>query len=258
LKAHLTLETAMAARNGLTIRGIQQVAASAVAAACMAHGAAQAQMMTPERRNVVSFSTTAQEEVTQDLLVITLQATKDGSVAAEVQAALKQQLEAALVEARKSAVPDGMEVRTGYFAINPAYNNNGRVNGWQGQAQLILQGTDMARIAQTAGKLNQLNIVNVGYGVSRALRQKFQDRLTTQAIESFRNKAQHMALAFGFAHYTLGEVNVQTGEPGFEGRPMMMMAKASRVADAAESALPVEPGKGVVSATVSGHVTLTP
>jgi len=245
----------MVANNGMVFRGIQQAVTSAVAAACMAQGVAQAQMMMPERRNVVSFSTTAQEEVTQDLLVITLQANKDGSVAAEVQAALKQQLEAALVVARQAAMPEGMEVRTGYFAINPAYNNNGRISGWQGQAQLILQGTDMARIAQTAGKLNQLNIVNVGYGVSRALRQKFQDRLTTQAIESFRSKAQSMAQAFGFAHYVLGEVNVQTGEPGFEGRPMAMMAKAAMVADAA---LPVEPGKGVVSATVSGQVILTP
>jgi predicted secreted protein len=251
----------MVARNSLGslgFCGMKRVAASAVAAACLAHGAAQAQMMMPERRNVVSFSTTAQEEVTQDLLVITLQATKDGSVAAEVQAALKQQLEAALAEARKAAVPDGMEVRTGYFAINPAYSNNGRINGWQGQAQLILQGTDMARIAQTAGKLNQLSIVNVGYGLSRVLRQKYQDRLMAQAIESFRSRAQSMAQAFGFAHYTLGEVSVQTGEPGFEGRPMMMMAKAGMVADAAEAAVPVEPGKGVVSATVSGHVMLSP
>lgn len=245
----------MVAKNGMFFRGIQQMAASAVAAACMTQGMAHAQTMMTERRNVVSFSTTAQEEVTQDLLVITLQANKEGSVAAEVQASLKQQLEIALVEARKAAVPEGMEVRTGYFAINPSYSNNGRINGWQGQAQLILQGTDMARIAQTAGKLNQLNIVNVGYGVSRALRQKFQDRLTTQAIESFRSKAQSMAQAFGFAHYALGEVNVQTGEPGFEGRPMMMMAKAAMAADAA---LPVEPGKGVVSATVSGQVILTP
>lgn len=227
------------------------------AAALTAWSSAQAQMSMPERRNVVSFSATAREEVTQDLLVITLQATKEGSVAAEVQAALKKQLEAALQEARKAAVPDAMEVRTGYFAIQPSYSNNGRINGWQGQAQLVLEGTDMARIAQTAGRLNQLNIVNVNYGLSRATQQKFQDKLVAQAIEGFRSRAQGMAKAFGFEHYTLGEVSVQTGEPGFEGRPMMM-AKAAVMADAMESAVPVEPGKGVVSATVSGYVTLSP
>jgi hypothetical protein len=38
----------------------------------------------------------------------------------------------------------------------------------------------------------------------------------------------------------------------------MMMAKAGMMADSAESSVPVEPGKGMVSATVSGFVTLTP
>jgi uncharacterized protein YggE len=57
--------------------------------------------------------------------------------------------------------------------------------------------------------------------------------------------------------FTLGEVSVQSGEPGFENRPMPML-KAMR-ADAAEAApLPVAPGKGTVSVTVSGSVVLQP
>lgn len=248
----------MLVKQGSKLHKMKWGALAAMAASLMVQGAAQAQMNMPERRNVVSFTASAQEEVSQDLLVITLQANKEGSVAAEVQAALKKQLEAALQEARKSAVPDGMEVRTGYFAIHPAYSNNGRINGWQGQAQLVLEGTDMARIAQTAGRLNQLNIVNVSYGLSRATQQKHQDRLVAQAIDAFRSRAQSMAKAFGFEHYTLGEVSVQTGDTGFASRPMMM-AKAAMMADAAEgAAVPVEPGKGMVSATVSGFVTLTP
>ena len=248
----------MLVKQGSKLHAVKRGALGALAASLLAQGAAQAQMNMPERRNVVSFTASAQEEVSQDLLVITLQANKEGSVAAEVQSALKKQLEAALQEARKSAVPEGMEVRTGYFAIHPAYSNNGRISGWQGQAQLVLEGTDMARIAQTAGRLNQLNIVNVNYGLSRATQQKHQDRLVAQAIDTFRSRAQSMAKAFGFAHYTLGEVSVQTGDAGFMPRPMMM-AKASMMADAAEgAAVPVEPGKGMVSATVSGFVTLTP
>jgi predicted secreted protein len=248
----------MKTKNGMKLHQMKKGALTALIAGLLGQGVAQAQMNMPERRNVVSFSASAQEEVNQDLLVITLQANKEGSVAAEVQAALKKQLEAALQEARKSAVPEGMEVRTGYFAIHPAYSNNGRISGWQGQAQLVLEGTDMARIAQTAGRLNQLNIVNVNYGLSRATQQKHQDKLVAQAIEAFRSRAQGMAKAFGFEHYTLGEVSVQTGDAGFAPRPMMMMAKAGMMADSAESSVPVEPGKGMVSATVSGFVTLTP
>jgi predicted secreted protein len=224
-------------------------------AALLASGASMAQGE-PLRANVVSFQATATQEVTQDLLAVTLQANKEGSQAAEVQSALKQALDAALTEAKRSAVPEGMEVRTGYFAINPRYGNNGRINGWQGTAQLVLEGTDTTRISQTAGKLNQLNVVNVGYGLSRALREKYESALTLDAITRFRARADELAKGFGFTGYSLGEVSVQMGEPGFQGRPMMMAMRA-KSAEMADAALPVEPGKGILSVTVSGQVLLS-
>lgn len=209
----------------------------------------------PLRANVVSFQATATQEVTQDLLAVTLQANREGAQAAEVQAGLKQTLDAALSEAKRSAQPGAMEVRTGYFSVNPRYGNNGRINGWQGTAQLVLEGTDTTRISQTAGKLNQLNIVNVSYGLSRALREQHESALTAEAINRFRSRAGELSKNFGFTHYSLGEVNVQTGDPGFQGRPMMMAMRA-KAADA-EAALPVEPGKGVLTVTVSGQVILS-
>lgn len=237
------------------------VAASLVLAmgvAALSATQAQAQTVQAERRNAVSFSATATQELTQDLLIVTLQANKDGAQASEVQSALKQQLDAALTEARKAVQPNGaLEVRTGSFSIHPRYTNQGKVNGWQGQAQLIVEGTDMARIAQTVGRLNQLNVVNVRYDLSRALREKHEAQVTANAIAAYRAKAVEMAKAFGFGNYTLGEVSVQAGE-GFENRPMPMMMKAARAEVADAAPLPVEPGKGTVTATVSGVVILTP
>src|SRR5690606_16881728 len=75
------------------------------------------------RSNAVSFQTTATEEVTQDLMSVTLQVTRDGAQAAQVQAALKQVLETALAQAKRAAVPGGMDVRTGQFSVNPRYGN---------------------------------------------------------------------------------------------------------------------------------------
>lgn len=230
----------------------------AMGAAALSATQAQAQTVQAERRNAVSFSATATQELTQDLLIVTLQANKDGAQASEVQSALKQQLDAALTEARKAVQPNGaLEVRTGSFSIHPRYTNQGKVNGWQGQAQLVVEGTDMARIAQTVGRLNQLNVVNVRYDLSRALREKHEAQVTANAIAAYRAKAMEMAKAFGFGNYTLGEVSVQAGE-GFENRPMPMMMKAARAEVADAAPLPVEPGKGTVTATVSGVVILAP
>lgn len=211
----------------------------------------------PERRNVVSFTASATQEVTQDLLTVVLQANKEGSQAADVQSALKQLLESGLNEARKAAQPGSMEVRTGSFSLYPRYSNQGRTNGWQGQAQLVLEGTDMARITQTVGKLNQLNVVQVSYGLSRALREKHEAAVTAQAIASYRARGLELAKAFGFGNYALSEVSVQSNE-GSDPRPVPMMMKSARSEAAADAPLPVEPGKGQITVTVSGQVVLTP
>ena len=210
------------------------------------------------RQNALSFSASATEEVTQDLLVVTLQATREGNQASDVQTALKQVMESALTEARKAARGQpGIEVRTGSFSVQPRYTNAGRISGWQGSAQLVLEGTDTTRISQTAGKLTQLNVVNMQCGLSRGLRERHEAALTNEAIQRFRSRASAMASAFGFKGYTLGEVSVSSTEPGFEPRPYMMATRAKTM-EAADAALPVEPGKGRLSVSVNGQVYLTP
>lgn len=212
----------------------------------------------PERQNVVRFSASATRELTQDLLTITMQATREGGQAAEVQAGLKQVMESALAEARKSAQAPAMEVRTGSFSVQPRYNSAGRITGWQGIAQLMLEGNDIARITQTSGRLAQLNVIHVGYGLSRSLRERHESELTTQAITRFKARASQIASDFGLRGYTLGEVSVSATEPGFEPRPYLAMAARAKTMEMADAPMPVEPGKGVLTVVVEGQVLLTP
>ena len=226
------------------------VAAGALSAAAPVRAAAEAR---PE--NLVNFSANASVEVTQDLLSITLQAVREGQDAAQVQAQLKAVLDAALTEARKAAQPGALEVRTGGFSLYPRYGKDGRINGWQGQAELMLQGKDGQRVAQTAGRLSAMNITSVGYSVSRELADKHEAEVTAQAIQKYRARAGELARQFGFAGYTLREVAVQSGAEGGGPRPVMMRAAKAEMA-AADAPLPVEPGKSLVSASVSGTVQL--
>lgn len=214
---------------------------------------------TAVRANVVNFSTTASEELTQDWMSVTLHVQRDGTHASEVQAAVRQVLDAALTEARKAAQGQtGMTVRTTGFSVQPRYSNQGRIAGWQGSAQLVLEGTDSARIAQTVGKLNTLQVGHVQYGLSRELRERQQAQLTADAIRQFRERASQMAQAFGFKGYTLGEVSVSSTDPDMGHRPPLMAMRAKTMEMAADAPLPVEPGKSTLSVTVSGQVVLTP
>ncbi|WP_047197706.1 SIMPL domain-containing protein [Caldimonas brevitalea] len=228
--------------------------AAVAALALLAGGAGAGAQTLPEPQNVVSFSASASIEVTHDLLTVTLSTTKEGADAANVQNALKQAVDAALAEAKKAAQPGQMEVRTGNFSLYPRYSQQGKIASWQGSAELVLEGRDMPRIAQTAGRLTTLTVAGVSQSLSREARQRHEGEATTRAIAAYRAKAQDYAKQFGFASHVLREVNISSNEGGDHYRPMMARAKAAMAEDA--SPMPVEAGKGLVTVTVSGSVVL--
>ena len=175
------------------------VVGSAMAQVPPAHGVPQ---------NVLQLSAQGSVDVQQDLLQMTLVATRDGTDAAAVQSQLKGALDAALNEAKKQAQPGQLDVRTGNFNLSPRYTREGKINGWQGRAELVLEGRDFPRITQAAGRITTLNVENVGFDLSREQRQRTASEAQKLAIDSFRQKAGELARGFGFADYSLREVSV--------------------------------------------------
>lgn len=216
--------------------------------------AAQAAPEAPPRERL-SLSASASAEVTRDLLGVAFSTTREGADAAGVQAALKQALDAALAEARKAARPGQVDVQTGAFSLAPRYEpKTGKINGWQGSAELLVEGHDATAIAQLAGRINTLSIARVGYSLSREAREKAEGEISSQAIARYRAKAADYARQFGYGGYVVGEVNVSSDEPG--PRPLMASA-VMRMKAAADEALPTEAGKATVTVNVSGTVLLT-
>jgi predicted secreted protein len=208
----------------------------------------------PPPQNVVGLSASASLEVTKDLLSVTLSTSRDGTDAATVQAALKQALDAALAEAKKVAKPGQIEVQTGNFSLFPRYSPKGGITGWQGTAELGIEGRDIPGIAQLTGRINTMTIARVGTGLSREQREKVESDVAAQAIARYRAKAAEYAKQFGFSGYTVREVNVNGNEPAAYASASMMR-QSTAVASA--EALPVELGKGTVTVSVNGTVQLT-
>jgi predicted secreted protein len=233
-------------------------AALALAAAISSAGAAAQSI--PPPAGVLNLTTSASVEVTKDVLTVVFSTTRDGSDAQSVQSALKQSLDAALAEAKKVARPAQVEVQTGNFSLYPRYGNpksgtqQPSIIGWQGTAELQVQGKDAAAIAQLTGRVNTMSIARVGYTLSNEAREKVEGELTARAIADWRAKAQAMSQQFGYAGYTVREVNVSIGEPG--GGPVPMVMARAKISAMAE-ALPTEAGKGEVTATVSGSAQMT-
>ena len=223
--------------------------------ACAGVAFSQSQPSVSEPRNVVQLSASGTVEVQQDLLVVNLATSKEGTDAAAVQAQLKQALDAALAEAKRSAQPGQLDVRTGPFGLYPRYGKEGKINGWQGRAELVLEGRDFARITSTAGKIQTLAISNVAFGLSREARAKVEGEAQTQAIEQFKARAAELAKGFGFSTYSLREVAVNSNEMVPGPRPRMMAAEA-KMGSFADAPVPVEAGKAQVVVNVSGSVQM--
>jgi predicted secreted protein len=208
---------------------------------------------------VLSLTTTATVEVAQDVLTVTFATTHEGSQAQAVQSMLKQALDAALSEAKKIAKPGEVDVRTGNFSLYPRYGNprNGQpvITGWQGSAELVVQGRDVASIAELTGRVTTMSIARVGYTLSNQAREKVEADAVAQAIAQWRDKATQTSRQFGYSDYSVREVTVSTSESG-GGRVPMPMARAQAMS-VAEQALPTEAGKAEVVATVSGSVQMT-
>ena len=115
-----------------------------------------AQNFAPQPQNTVQLSASSTLEVQQDTLTISLNTSKDGPDATAVQTQLKTALDAALAVAKASAQPGQMDVRTGNFSLYPRYGKDGKISGWVGSTEMVLEGRDFARISTTAGKVQTL------------------------------------------------------------------------------------------------------
>ncbi|MBS0436424.1 MAG: SIMPL domain-containing protein [Proteobacteria bacterium] len=230
------------------------IAAMLAATTAALAGAAQAEPA--PLQGVVSLSASATAEVTKDLLNVVLSTNKEGQDAAAVQSQLKQALDAALAEARKAAKPGQIEVQTGNFSLYPRYAPKGGLSGWQGSAELVIEGKDMSGIGALTGRITTMSVARVSQGVSRELREKVESDLAAQAIARYRAKAADYAKQFGYSGYVIREVNVSgTEPPGFV--PMPMVRAKAMASVASDEALPVEAGKAQLAVNVSGSVQLT-
>jgi len=236
---------------------VRAVAAASLLAVASLANVARAQ--TPPPQGVLGLSANASVEVAKDLLAVTFSTTREGADANAVQAQLKQALDAALAEAKKAAKPGQVDVQTGNFSIYPRYANapgSSRaptITGWQGSAEVIVEGRDMAAIGQLTGRITTMTIARVAYRLSREASQRVEGDVVAGAIASFRAKAESYAKLFGYGAYAVREVNVSSNDQ----QPVpMAMARTQMASASPADALSVEPGKALVTATVNGTIQM--
>jgi len=216
---------------------------------------AQPAGLVPAPSRVVHLSASSFTEVPQDWLSMRLQTTSEAADAATVQNQLKVALESALRVAREAEQGDDLQVRTGQFGLYPRYGTQGRIQGWRGTTELLLEGRDFERITRTAGRIQTLTMAQVGFSLSRQAQRRLESEVQAQAIERFRARAAEVTRAFGHQEFDLREVNISSADEGAPPMHAPAMAMEMRAATS-DAPVPVQPGKSTVSITVSGSIQM--
>lgn len=201
------------------------------------------------------LSASAQTEVRQDWLLIRLHARHQASEAAVVQRHLQALQDRASTAIRPETHADQFQFQTGNFSVYPRYGRDGKIQGWEGESEIILQGRDMPHLTRVAANLTGWSVAGMHFELSRQTRQQTEQNLMQEAIAQFNAKAQAMAKGFGFKQFDLHEVHLNAETHA----PMPSMLRMS--ADGAQSGQPqpllrAEPGLSPVSVNLSGAVRL--
>jgi predicted secreted protein len=218
------------------------------------HAFAQSAEMQAQPSGVLSLSAQASAEVPQDVVNITLFYEQETQDASSLTSTLNQRADAALREAKGV---DNVTARSGSFTVFPSTDRDGKISAWRGRTEVVLESKDFAAASKLAGKMsNSMQVGNVTFSLSPEAARAAEQKLSSQAIASFRSEAQASAQAFGYSNYSIREVNV--GHSGSAPRPVMMMAARNMNADAKMSApIALEAGTSTVTVDVSGSIQMS-
>ncbi|MGP8476234.1 SIMPL domain-containing protein [Burkholderia sp. PR2] len=233
------------------------LAAAVPVALTLASPAAHAQTANPhfpEPAGVLSLSSQASADVPQDIIHITLFYEQQAKDPGSLTSALNQRADAALAQAKGVS---GVTAHTGAFSVYPSTDRDGKISAWRGRTEVVLESRDFAAASKLAGQLaNQMQVANVEFSLSPEAQRTAEQKLTTEAIKSFRARADEAAKAFGYNSYSIRDVNVG-GSRNVQPYPRML-AMAAAPTDSAKMSAPisVEGGKATVSVTVNGSVQM--
>ncbi|MFX1762737.1 SIMPL domain-containing protein [Paraburkholderia sp. A1RI-2L] len=230
------------------------LAAAVPLAMTLAPGAAFAQSEARyQPAGVLSLSAQASAEIPQDVVTITLFYEQEAKDPASLTTTLNQRADQALQKAKGVA---GVTARSGQFSIYPSTDRDGRISAWRGRTEVVLESHDFAAASKLAGDIaSVMQVGNVQFSLSPEAQRAAEQKLSGQAIASFREQAAANARAFGYSSYTVRDVNV--GHQGVMPRPIMMMNARAMSADAkAAPPMPLEGGTSTVTVNVSGSVQM--
>jgi len=134
------------------------------------------------------LSASAQSDVKNDLMTVSLFAQAEGSVASEVADSLNATMAWALTRLKPFST---IKTETQNYRTNPKYSGKpSRIVGWNAVQTLQLQSSDFEAMAAAMQKLQErLQIQGIQLSVKPSSRQQAEDALINTAMNAFKQRA---------------------------------------------------------------------
>lgn len=198
----------------------------------------------------INLSAGAQGKAANDILVAILFSRSEGPSAEPLAGEVNKAIAAGIELAKK--VPE-VAVQTLDYQTFPTYQNQ-KVTGWSVQQSIRLESKNPEQLSQLVGELQKtLKIEAINYLVSPENLRSTEDRLMSEALKAFQQRAELITRELGRKRYRMVALEVNTG--GTAPAPLRPGVRAMAMGAAAAPPV-IEAGEQPVTVTVQGTIEL--
>jgi predicted secreted protein len=200
--------------------------------------------------NQIHLQAQVERDVENDQLEVNLAVEKQGNSPEEIASEVNETMKWALDQANSI---DDIEVKTGSYQTYPIYQNR-LIVGWRASQELVLKSVEITSLTELVGDLQErLQVRQMNFSPTRTTREKIENDLISEAMESFKQRAEIVGKHMDNDNYRIVNLHINTGQSG----PVMfqeaMMSRAA-INSAVDIVPAVEAGTSKVIVTVSGSI----
>jgi len=154
----------------------------------------------------LSLQAQAVAQVQQDTVSLTLAIEHSAANQASVNKKLTEALNAAMPVAKSV---DTVKARSGAYRVWAVSNREGKVTGWRGRAEILLESMQFAQAAELADKLADIMpLSHIQFSLSDQAKARQERVLLVEAARAFRERAQAVVHAFGYTDYQIRKLDL--------------------------------------------------
>jgi len=202
----------------------------------------------------LSLSGSAQQDVPNDQIQATLYLQDKSDQPAVLADRLNKGINQGLAIGK--AYPQ-VELSSGSYNSWPSYDKNGKIQDWQGRAEIRLKSLNMTQAAELVAKLQKTMLLEgVQFSVSDHARRAAEKNMIPTALAEIQDQANITAKALGKTRVTIKELEFGNAAPSYR-PPMLMRAAAAPMAKNMDVAQPDwQAGQSQLQVQINGKLEL--